>query len=167
LGRSTPSRNKSRASTILRTDCIAVADRPEKRGVRSVERQSATELTSEIELPILLARILSEAGELTDTQAGSVIHYDEERKGLYFAAATGPAAATVLEKFGERSSERVPIGKSKAGVVFQTGRSIREDSVATDLRHFKGVDEQTKAKTDSMVCVPLSIGSERIESSNS
>lgn len=111
-------------------------------------------LASEIDLRKLLADILAAACRLTDSPDGAIILYDEAKAGLYFAAATGGSAKDVLERWGESSERRVPL-ESKAGVVFSTGRALLEQDLASDAAHFKGVDEQTRHKTASMVCVPL------------
>jgi hypothetical protein len=42
--------------------------------------QLAGELTSEVSLPALLSRILTQAAQLTDSAAGSVILYDDRRR---------------------------------------------------------------------------------------
>jgi class 3 adenylate cyclase len=51
---------------------------------------------------------------------------------------------------------------SKAGRVYATGEILVEKSVAFDRDHFQRVDQETNYRTDSMVCVPLTIGSERL-----
>lgn len=124
--------------------------------------ESGRELSSEIDLDVLLQRILDRAGELTDSPAGSILLHDNDRGGLYFAAATGPAAVTVLERFGESADDVVPLYDSKAGGVYQSGVSLIVTSVVSDPEHFKGVDVETKEDTDSMVCVPLTAGAERL-----
>jgi class 3 adenylate cyclase len=111
-------------------------------------------LASEIDLRKLLAEILDAACRLTDSPDGAVILYDPARAGLYFAAATGASAHEVLERWGESSEHRVPL-ESKAGAVFSSGRALVDQDLASDQEHFKGVDEQTRHKTASMVCVPL------------
>ncbi|HEX4610138.1 MAG TPA: adenylate/guanylate cyclase domain-containing protein [Urbifossiella sp.] len=131
--------------------------------------ETAKALSAEIDLSDLLVEILKRAGQLTDSPAGSVLLFDREREALYFAAATGPTAATVLGRFGEAGQERIPIRKkggaeyaSVAGKVFDQGVSEVKDSVEADAGHFKGVDERTHHRTESMVCVPLGVGAERI-----
>jgi nitrate/nitrite-specific signal transduction histidine kinase len=108
--------------------------------------ESARELSTEIDLSDLLEEILQRAGQLTDSPSGSVILYDDDRAGLYFAAATGPKAQGALAKFGESGPERVPVQHSKAGRVYVTG----EHSVVADPDHFKGVDQETNYRTESM-----------------
>ena len=67
----------------------------------------------------------------------------------------------LMREFGEFSEKRIPL-QSKAGIVFSTGKSIIVDSLANDPEHFKGVDERTEKKTESMVCVPLAVADQTI-----
>lgn len=122
---------------------------------------SARELSSEIDLHRLLDKILDQAGRLTNSPSGSVLLYDEVHDGFYFAAATGPKAGDVLAMFGEHSSRRIPRA-SKAGESFSEGKTLVEASVVSDPNHFKGVDRRIQHRTESMLCVPLAIGPDRL-----
>jgi class 3 adenylate cyclase/putative methionine-R-sulfoxide reductase with GAF domain len=122
--------------------------------------ESGKQLTSEIDIDDLLQQILKTAGQLTDSPDGSILLYDEERLGLYFAAAIGESGSMLLKNWGESSNQRVPIQGSKAGVVFSTGEPLVVDSLEADPEHYKGVDQQTHRKTNSMICVPLTFASE-------
>jgi len=124
--------------------------------------ESGKRLTAEIDIDDLLREILNTAGQLTDSPDGSIMLFDEERKGLYFAAAIGESAPMLLRKWGEASNQRVPIQGSKAGEVFSTGAALVVDSLDADPGHYKGVDQQTQRKTSSMICVPLSFAKDRI-----
>jgi adenylate cyclase len=117
--------------------------------------ESGRELSAEITLEALLQSILEKAGRLTDSPSTSIILQHQDRAGLYVAAATGDKADWVLATFGEHALQSIPIKGSKAGEVFSTGHSIIENKVEG---HFKGVDEETKEVTESMVCVPLGTG---------
>ncbi len=134
---------------LSRSDLLALVD-------------NAKALSSEIDYGDLVVGILTRAGALTDSESGSVILYDAPRDGLYFAAATGPQAQGVLTKFGEFGPDRVPVHSSKAGRVYTTGESLIDTSVVADADHFKGVDQETRYRTQSMICVPLAIESLRI-----
>ncbi len=124
--------------------------------------ESSQRLTAEINIDELLQQILLTAGQLTNSPDGSVLLYDEERTGLYFAAAVGDSAPMLLKKWGESSNQRVPVHGSKAGTVFTTGESLVVDSLTSDPEHYKGVDQQTQRTTSSMICVPLAFANERI-----
>ena len=112
-------------------------------------------LASEVHLPRLLHRILTEANRLTDSPSAAVLLLDEERGSLYFADALGDAAPMLLSQWGKGCERMVPLVGSKAGQVFTGMRSIVTDAIAVDPNHFKGVDQATAARTESMVCVPL------------
>jgi adenylate cyclase len=121
--------------------------------------QSARELSAEVTLDELLKRILEKASKLTNSPDTSVILRHEDREGLYVAAATGEKANFILAKFGKASVDAIPIKGSKAGIVYETRKSIVENKITG---HFKGVDKETHKITNSMVCAPLCIGDESI-----
>jgi class 3 adenylate cyclase len=118
--------------------------------------ETGRELAAEVSLRTLLKSILTRACQLTNSPDASIILCDDRRGILYFAHAIGSKAKMVMERWGEHSSEGIPISGSKAGEVFTTGRSMVIASVAGDDKHFKGVDKETRKRTSSMVCVPLS-----------
>jgi adenylate cyclase len=115
-------------------------------------------LAETIDYQTLLTTILETATELTDSPDGSIILHDPRRDSLYFAHAVGSKAPFLLEEFGERAARQVP-WESKAGEVF---RNRRSELLGNDSRHFKGVDEATHKKTESMITVPLSAARECI-----
>jgi GAF domain-containing protein len=107
--------------------------------------EAAERLTSTLSRDDVLNHILTIGGELTASQAGSVILHDPDQNNLYFAAATGPSA-------NEVRALRIPIGKGKAGMVFETGEPLVENALSD---HYKTVDEKAHFTTHSMICVPL------------
>lgn len=123
---------------------------------------TSRDLASVLDLRTLLPRILARACGLTGSPDGSVILYDAERKDLYFAEAIGSASAMLMKTFGANREKGIPLDGSKAGQVFTSGRSIKEDVLANDQQHFKGVDQATRSATESMICVPLAVGDERL-----
>jgi adenylate cyclase len=118
--------------------------------------ESARALSAELELSGLLDRILERATRLTDSPSASVLLFDPLRNRLYFAAARGPTAPAVLDRWGIDSDQGVPVVGSKAGDVFSTGQPLVLESVAGDTDHFKQVDIDVHHTTNSMVCVPVS-----------
>src|ERR1043166_5767969 len=117
--------------------------------------ETANELAQEVDLQVLLRRILVRAGELTDSPDGCVLLHNEQRNSLYFADAIGEKASQLLKDWGEFSEQQVPTQGSKAGQVFTSGQSLVEHSLDDDPEHFKKVDAKTKHETRSMLCVPL------------
>lgn len=123
---------------------------------------SSRDLAAVLDLRALLPRILARACGLTGSPDGSIILYDPERKDLYFAEAVGGSSAMLLREFGATRTKGIPLDRSKAGQVFTSGRSLKEDALANDAQHFKGVDQATQSATESMICVPLTVGDERL-----
>ncbi|HEU0077285.1 MAG TPA: GAF domain-containing protein [Longimicrobiaceae bacterium] len=119
-------------------------------------------LAQDVNLRHLMANVLTTANHLTASGASSILLYDDEKKGLYFAHVTGPTPELVLERWGKQSSERVPLDGSKAGEVFTSGQPIMIEALQADPEHFKAVDRDTRMHTESMVCVPMTVSGERI-----
>ena len=117
----------------------------------------AGELSTQVDHRKVVAAILEYACASTSSPEGSLLLYDPIRKGLYFAAARGPKGNELLQKFGERSSQRIPIEGSKAGQAFRSGEITESSNVQEDADHFKNVDDQIKNVTVSVLSVPLQI----------
>jgi class 3 adenylate cyclase len=119
--------------------------------------ETAGDLASQADPEQLVGAILEKACGMTNSPDGAVLLHDAERSGLYFAAARGTKAGELLEKWGARSSQRIPISSesSKAGQAFRSGQIDCSLDVADDAGHFKGVDEQTGKRSNSIVSVPL------------
>ncbi len=124
--------------------------------------QTASELSSKIDLNDLLQLILSKAGELTDSPDCAILLLNSERNSLFFASALGKNSSLLLEQFGEFSQKQVPLDGSIAGTVFISGKSIIIDIVKDEADHYVGVDEATKQTTQSMLCVPLITANHRL-----
>ena len=117
----------------------------------------AGELSTQVDQQMVVLAILERACKSTHSPEGSVLLYDPIRKGLFFAAARGPKAPELLQKFGERSNQRVPLEGSKAGQAFRSGEITIGSNVQTDDQHFKNVDDQIKNETVSLISAPLKI----------
>lgn len=120
------------ASSLNKDDLLALLD-------------TANQLNSVDTLQDALTHILTLAGNLSGSQAGSVLLHDQARNDLYFAAATGPVSNQV-------ANVRVPIGKGKAGQVFTSGKPLIENRLEN---HYEEVDKKTEFSTKSMICLPL------------
>ncbi len=124
--------------------------------------ESGSDLAREISLESLLQNILQTAGRLTDSPDTSIILRSEHEQALYVAAATGNEAEWLLSTYGFNSEKQIPIygskhgsHGSKAGEVYDTGKSLRENVVKD---HYRKVDEDMKKTTKSIICVQLSVG---------
>jgi len=117
----------------------------------------AKQFATETSYDRLVRAILDRACAMTGSPDGSVLLFDPERGGLFFAAAIGAKGPDLLAKWGESSNHRVPLEGSKAGQAFTSGEAVVEQRLHDDGQHFKGVDEQTKSTSRSMVCIPLRV----------
>lgn len=111
-------------------------------------------LAGTIDHEALLTTILKTAGQLTDSPDGAILLYDPRRNSLYFAEAIGSKAADLLKELGEQATRHIPLA-SKAGRVFQKRETEVALALEHDPSHFKGVDQVTGKKTESMITVPL------------
>src|ERR1700739_2000740 len=68
----------------------------------------------------LVRTILEHACAMTGSPDGSVLLYDPGHQGLFLAAAVGSKGPELMQKWGEQSSQRVPM-ESNAGLAFTTG----------------------------------------------
>ncbi len=121
----------------------------------------AGELATQTDQDLLVLTILEKACAFTGSPDGSVLLYDPVHQGLYFAAAVGVKGPELMQKWGEQSSQRVPL-ESNAGRAFQSGEVNRELTVQKNSEHYKGVDEQTGSKSRTIISVPLRIGDKSI-----
>ena len=116
--------------TISREDLLALIE-------------TGTRLGSEVDQNRLAQTILERACAMTDSKKDPSMSLTPQRGGLFFeVSATGEQTASLLDRWGEYSSQRVPLKGSKAGHVFTTGQTIVDQSLEQDSEHFKGVDEK-------------------------
>ena len=118
----------------------------------------AGELAAEIDQEKLVRTILQKACSMTGSPDGSVLLYDPVHQGLFFAAAVGAKGPELMQKWGEQSSQRVPLD-SNAGQAFTSGEINYQSKKG---EHYKGVDEQTGKRSTSIMSVPLRIGGKSV-----
>jgi len=121
----------------------------------------AGELATQSDQDLLVRTILEKACSFTGSPDGSVLLYDPVHQGLFFVAAVGVKGRELMHKWGERSSQRVPL-ESNAGRAFLSGEVNRELTVTKAPEHYKGVDEQTGSKSRTIMSVPLRVGTTSI-----
>jgi diguanylate cyclase (GGDEF)-like protein len=108
----------------------------------------AKALTSSLNLNSVLQTIMDKMAEYFRPDTWSLLMVDEGKDELYFAIAVGDAAEML-------QSVRLKVGEGIAGWVAKHGESLLVPDVYTDPRFTKRVDEMTKWKTRSIICVPL------------
>ncbi len=106
------------------------------------------DLASTLDLDVLLNRIVHAAADFSDSEACSIMLYDESRQQLYFQTATN------LDKPLMRGLQ-VPVEGSIAGWIFTNRKPIIVSDVRNDPRHFVRIEESTEFKTRSILGVPL------------
>ncbi|HEU5452686.1 MAG TPA: sensor domain-containing diguanylate cyclase [Terriglobales bacterium] len=108
----------------------------------------AKALTSSLNLDSILQTIMEKVAEYFRPDTWSLLMVDEDADELYFAIAVGDAADAL-------KSVRLKVGEGIAGWVAKHGESLIVPDVYTDPRFAKRIDEMTKWKTRSIICIPL------------
>ncbi len=108
----------------------------------------AKALTSSLNLDSVLQTIMDKMAEYFRPDTWSLLMVDEGKDELYFAIAVGEAAETL-------KSVRLKLGEGIAGWVARHGEPVIVPDVYKDPRFAKRIDELTRWKTRSIVCIPL------------
>ncbi len=108
----------------------------------------AKALTSTLNLDSVLQTIMDKMAEYFRPDTWSLLMVDETKDELYFAIAVGDAADTL-------KTLRLKMGEGIAGWVAKHGEALIVPDVYTDPRFAKRVDDMTKWKTRSIICIPL------------
>jgi putative nucleotidyltransferase with HDIG domain len=106
------------------------------------------ELTRTTDLDVLLNKIIEYAAKIVKAEAASILLLDKEKNELYFKASLG-------KKSKEIKKYKVKVGEGIAGWVAEKGKPLIVDDVTKDTRWKKSIDNSTKFKTKSLICVPL------------
>ena len=109
----------------------------------------AKALTSSLNLDSILQTIMEKVAAYFRPDTWSLLMTDDEHHELYFAIAIGDASESL-------KSVRLRIGEGIAGWVAKHGEPLVVPDVAKDERFASRIDEMTKWKTQSILCVPLS-----------
>src|SRR5437868_4583060 len=108
----------------------------------------AKALTSTLNLDSVLQTIMEKMAEYFRPDTWSLLMVDEVTDELYFAIAVGDASESL-------KSVRLKVGEGIAGWVAKHGEQLIVPDVYTDPRFAKRIDDMTKWRTRSMICVPL------------
>ena len=160
------------------------AGRPAKRGTRTKTRRATTKLqarsaamqrfrelsphaagyaivhdiakalTSTLQIDQVLKTIMEKVQELLSPDTWSLLLVDEATNELFFQIATGKAADKLKDV-------RIPMGEGIAGWVAKSGKATIVPEVSKDPRFMNQIDQVTKMRTRSIICVPIS-GKERV-----
>jgi diguanylate cyclase (GGDEF)-like protein len=114
----------------------------------SILHDVAKALTSSLNLDSILQTIMEKIAAYFRPDTWSLLMTDDEHHELYFAIAVGDASASL-------KSVRLRIGEGIAGWVAQHGTPLLVPDVTKDERFSSRIDEMTRWKTRSILCVPL------------
>ena len=104
-----------------------------------------SEMTSEINISLLLRKVMSEATRMLNAERSTLFLNDEATSQLWSEVGQG------LESMEIRLPNHVGI----AGAVFTSGRTINIPYAYADLRFSPDFDKQTNFFTRSILCVPV------------
>ena len=108
----------------------------------------AKTLTSSLNLDSILQAIMDKVAAYFRPDTWSLLMTDIEHRELYFAIAVGDASESL-------KSVRLKIGEGIAGWVAKYGEPLVVPDVTQDERFASRIDEMTRWKTKSILCVPL------------
>jgi signal transduction histidine kinase len=106
------------------------------------------DLASELDLNILLSKIVRAAREVSDAKEASILMYDPNKRTLYFQAATN--LDTQLKR-----GLNVPLKGSIAGWIVENQKPVIVDNPQVDKRHFDHIGKITKITCESLLGIPL------------
>ncbi len=105
------------------------------------------DLASTLDLDILLGRIVDAAADLTAAEAASILLHDSRSGKLHFQVATN---------FDPRMRGfEVPVEKSIAGWIINTGQPARIANAQSDERLFAQIGQAVGSPTQTLLGVPL------------
>ena len=104
-----------------------------------------SDVTSEIELDKLLAKVMSEATRMLKAERSTLFLNDEKSNELFSRIAMGTGINEI----------RLPNNIGIAGAVFTSGQTINIPHAYADLRFNPAFDKQTGYFTRSILCVPV------------
>lgn len=108
------------------------------------------QLTSTLDLDLLLQNILENAVGILNCEAGSLFLVDEQTGELVFRVTVGPVANNLVGK-------RLPPGTGIVGRAVQSRGPVIENEDQLSNSRFKGVDQQTGFVSRSLMAVPLQV----------
>jgi signal transduction histidine kinase len=134
------------AGAIVKARLLEVTERRARQltTLNEVTRQ----LTSTLDLELLLRNILQSAVEILNCEAGSLLLVDEQSDELVFRVTTGPVAADLVNK-------RMKIGTGAVGKAVTEQRSLIINDVSSFPDWFQRIDQQTGFVTRDLLVVPL------------
>ena len=128
---------------------------------RFLERRRATRsFPLELSLAENLTEILRRANGFVPSAAGSILldnpaakHDDRRKNALTFIAAFGEKADMLV-------GQTIPADRGIAGLVYLTGEAYSTPYAPADRFFYRGMDEKTRYRTESLIAIPVRIEQE-------
>ncbi len=114
----------------------------------AIVHDMAKALTSTLQIDQVLKTIMEKVQELMAPDTWSLLLVDELTNELYFQIATGKAADKLKDV-------RLKMGEGIAGWVAQSAKATIVPDVDKDPRFMNQIDQMTKMRTRSIICVPI------------
>ena len=111
-------------------------------------QDAARSLALELNVPLLLKKILRSAVQVMDATAGSLLLLDPSTDQLVFEVIEGGAGEAL-------SKQRIGREQGVAGWVATHCEPVVVDDVTTDDRFYAGIDRVSSFTTNNLLCVPL------------
>lgn len=115
----------------------------------------ARNLTTTLDVDILLKKISALAEEKLDSEASAIMLLDDDGKNLSFKVAGGTKGGVIQRM-------KVPVGQGIAGAVAAEKKSTIVNDVSNDPRFTGAQDKSSGFQTRKILCVPMMIESELI-----
>jgi two-component sensor histidine kinase/putative methionine-R-sulfoxide reductase with GAF domain len=107
-------------------------------------------VNSTFDLHEVLALIMRNANQVTNSTASTLMLLDDKTGELVFSVPTGPKADRLIDI-------RLSPGKGIAGWVAEHKQSVLVPNARKDPRFFLGIDTMSGFETKSIICVPLKV----------
>ncbi len=111
-------------------------------------QDAARSLALELNVPLLLKKILRSAVQVMDATAGSLLLLDPSTDQLVFEVIEGGGGEAL-------SKQRIGRDQGVAGWVATHCESVVVNDVTTDDRFYAGIDRVSSFTTNNLLCVPL------------
>ncbi|MBX7042514.1 MAG: SpoIIE family protein phosphatase [Ignavibacteria bacterium] len=110
--------------------------------------QVSQRISQKKDIEVLLHEIMESCKEVTNSEASSLLIYDEKENNLYFEVALG-------DKGHEVKKIVCNMGEGIAGWVAENRKPLLVEDCYSDPRFNPEYDKQTGFRTRSMICVPM------------
>lgn len=131
------------------------AESQQKAHVMAALAESASSITSSLDLDEVLQRILEKTSQALQVESVSLALIDPDQRELVFMACSGAEREKLC-------GQRLPLGEGVAGWVANEGRGLIIPDVKKEKRFSPSIDRQIGFKTRALACAPMQAGDQVI-----